>query len=123
MDMQAMNALARMLKLPAATQAGAGRGFVNPAMVQGNINLGARPVVRNPDGSISTVRSMSVNIGGGEVLIPTVSEDGRLLTPDQAIHQYLRTGRHLGIFNNPQSASEYAEALHNDQAKLYGIGR
>lgn len=88
-------------------------------MERGNINLGNRPVVRNPDGSISTVRSISVNFDGHEVLIPTVSDDGRILDEESAIEQYRRTGRHLGIFDTPENATSYAKRLHEEQARQY----
>lgn len=91
------------------------RGQLQP----GNIDLNNRPVVRNPDGSISTVRSISANFDGQEVLIPTVSDDGRILSDDDAIAQYQRTGRNLGIFDTPDNATAYAQSLHRDQEQRY----
>ncbi len=86
---------------------------------KGNIDIHNRPVVKNSDGSISTVRSMSTNIDGREVLIPTVSDDGRIMSDDEAIDNFMRTGKHLGMFDNPDDATAYAEILHNQQADEY----
>jgi hypothetical protein len=85
----------------------------------GNIDIFNRPRVQNADGSISTVRSMSVNIDGEEVLIPTVSPDGNMLSDKQAVDLYRETGQHLGKFNTPEDATEYAHGLHNQQDTFY----
>lgn len=84
----------------------------------GNIDLSNRPRVRNHDGSISTVRSLGVNIDNQEVLIPTVSEDGRIMGDEEAINTYVKTGRHLGKFKTPEESNAYAEVLHRSQEAM-----
>lgn len=87
---------------------------------RGNIDLKKRPRVQNPDGSISTVRSMSFNTGGREVLIPTVSDDGRIMSTDEAVQTYRKTGKHLGHFDSPKAATAYAKQLSKEQDRMYG---
>lgn len=90
-------------------------GLVEP----GNIDLAQRPIVNNPDGTYSTVRSASFNLDGVEVLLPTISDDGRPLSNQEAVQLYRRTGRHLGKFSSPEAATAYAQRLHEQQAAAY----
>lgn len=88
----------------------------------GNIDLFSRPVVRNPDGSVSTVRSASFNVDGKEVLVPLVSDDGRIMEPQEAYKAFLQSGKHLGVFDTPDNATEYAKKLHLLQEQMYKKG-
>ncbi len=85
---------------------------------RGNINLNKRQVVHNSDGTISTERSFSVNIDGKEVLLPTVI-DGKIVSEEEAIRHYEKTGQYLGKFNTVKEAEEYAEKLHKRQEWYY----
>lgn len=90
---------------------------------KGNIDLYARPQYRYPDGSVATVESMSFNIDGKEVLIPTIAYDSKgravKLTDDQAIQRYYDTGEYLGKFDTVKEADNYANKLHLQQEELY----
>lgn len=77
--------------------------------------LGVRDAVKNPDGSTSTVRTISIGTDEGEVLIPTVI-GGRVVSDEEAIQHYERTGEHLGVFNSPEEATRYAKKLSGEHA-------
>jgi soluble lytic murein transglycosylase-like protein len=78
--------------------------------------------VNNADGTMSTVRSISVGIDGKQVVIPTVSDDGKIMTSNEAIKLYLDSGKHLGKFKTVEEADAFAKQLSNDQAKMYSPG-
>lgn len=86
--------------------------------VAGTINIFDRPVVQNADGTVSTVRTISFGTDEGEVLVPTIADDGTVMTDDEAIARYNETGQHLGIFKTPAEATKYAKALHDQQEAL-----
>lgn len=90
----------------------------------GNIDLYNRPVTTNDDGSISTVRSIGFqptegNYAGKQVLVPTVSDNGQIMSNEDAINSFYNTGKHLGVFNNVRNANKYAKNLHKEQDKYY----
>lgn len=91
-----------------------------PGMIEaGNIDIANRPVVRNPDGSISTVRSITVEADGKYVVLPTIDPEGNNLTPDQAWDRFVRTHENLGVFDSQQAADNYAQSLHTQQEQMY----
>lgn len=85
----------------------------------GNIKIHERPIVKNSDGTMSTVRSISIGTDEGEVLIPTVV-GGKVVSNDEAIAHYKSSGEQLGIFDNEDDANAYAETLHEEQDVEYG---
>lgn len=87
--------------------------------VPGNIDLTARPIVQNADGTVSTVRTISIGTDRGEVLIPTVI-NGQVVSEEAATEHYRATGEHLGIFDTPENATAYAQQLHDEQARAAG---
>ena len=99
---------------PQRTVNGQWPGLLEP----GTLDLNNRPSVPNPDGGTSSVFSMSIGVDGKEYLIPRVSEDGRLLSEDDAVKEFYRTKNHLGAFDSPNNATKYAEALHRQQQSL-----
>jgi len=85
-----------------------------PQITSGNIDLFKQSKVKSEDGLTNTILSVSFNEGGKEILVPRVSPDGRTLSDQEAFALYKRTGKHLGIFKDEDSATAYAIQLHKD---------
>lgn len=74
--------------------------------------------VKNKDGTISTVRTIGININGEEVVIPTVHPDGYIMSNDEAVERYKQTGEYFGKFKSVDEATKFSIGLHNQQAKF-----
>jgi hypothetical protein len=99
----------------------------------GNIDLSNRPIVKNADGTYSTVRSITIPMDEGTpdeswFNIPTIGVTGeRLYTakPDgsedtsAALQEFLKTKQHLGRYKTRDAAIAAAQQIHEDQAKQY----
>lgn len=104
--------------------------YVNPVSGQiagmsapGNTDLSKLPVVKNPDGSYSTVYSTSFNDSlpgsptfGKEVLLRGILNGAKTDDIKALVNNYRKTGQHLGVFNNPDAATKYGIQLHEDWA-------
>jgi len=89
--------------------------------IKGNINLNNRPKVINNDGSISTIRTIGVSMDGLEYVIPTVSDDGKILSNEEAIDLFRKTKKHFGAFKTIKEATDFAEYLHKkEEEKIRG---
>lgn len=76
-------------------------------------------MAHNADGTISTVRSITIEVDGRFVLIPTVV-GGKVVSDKEAVAYYKRTGQYLGVFRSEAEADRYAQRLHESQARRYG---
>lgn len=96
----------------------------------GNIDLNNRPIYTNPNGSISTVRSIirgeEVNGQIVYVVIPTIVGTGvysgnsaSLLSDSAAWSHYKATGQHLGKFTTIKDADKFAQYLSVQQSEQY----
>ena len=91
---------------------------------EGNIDLHKRPIYKNEDGSISTVDSVTYEIDGKYVVLPTIVRDEngkakRLTEDEEIVNHYIKTGEYLGKFASLEEANGYANKLHYAQAYRY----
>lgn len=102
----------------------AGYPHAQAVLEYGNIDMLTRPSVVNADGSISTVRSIGISLSKSEtgekrtvhVLIPTVHDDGYIMSDDVATKLFKKTEKHLGVFSTIKELNRYAIMLHDMEA-------
>jgi hypothetical protein len=87
---------------------------------KGNIDLSNRPVVKNSDGTESTVKTITTEIDGKTVLLPTII-DGKEVSSKEAVKHYKETGEHMGIFSSEAAADAYDKKLHEEKGWV-GVG-
>lgn len=90
-----------------------------PKVVPGNLDP-TKPMsyVKNADGSVSTVRTISIGTDKGETLIPTVTSEGKVVSNEQAIDLFRKSGDNFGSYPTRADADNAAAALHSSQAGL-----
>jgi len=98
-----------------------GGGLMPGTVVPGNIDLSNRPKHKNADGSTSTVFSASFGVEGPHhLLLPRIRDDGYLMSNEEALSEYTRTKKHLGIYKSRKDADVAAELIHKQQAGIVG---
>lgn len=66
-----------------------------------------RPTIQNPDGSISTERTITIKTDKGFVNIPTII-NGKQYTAEEAISMYKNNGEDFGVFGTAMEAESAA---------------
>jgi hypothetical protein len=96
-------------------------GFVpeESFLEKGNIDVSKRPPVSVGDGQVATVHSMGIEEDGVYTVIPQVV-GGKLVSADEAVAHYHKSGEHLGKFADQASADSYAQALHKSEEERIG---
>ena len=91
----------------------------------GNINLSSTPAFNNKDGTRSYMTTVTYTDPqtGYQILIPGMAQnmDGtwQTLTYNDAVKQYLQTGKFFGVFQTAEQAQAYANELNNQQRDLF----
>jgi len=80
---------------------------------------------KNPDGSVSTVKTATSEVDGNYMNYPTIqkSPSGNWveLPPAVALSNVLKSGQHLGVYDDEQEALDAAEQLHQSEAARLGL--
>lgn len=84
--------------------------------VPGNVDMAARKVFVGEDRKAKILMPITVPVVGGQyAVVPSVDEDGTVLTKYQAISKYMETKQHLGVFETEEAARDYAGKIQSSQ--------
>lgn len=106
--------------------AGVNQYVARPApglVARGNVDIAHRLSVPTPGmpGYRSTVRSITVTDNQGRAYVLPTVVNGRVVSNEEAVKHWQRTGQHLGVFKTEAQANAYSESLHREQARLHTV--
>jgi hypothetical protein len=85
--------------------------------VQGNYDLNTLPLIGDEDNML--VNTMTLLKDGNTVVVaPLTDAKGNMLTTEQAMAQYKKTGSHMGKFDNQEAAAGYMTAVLTEQSEI-----
>ena len=104
----------------------AGYPYAQAIIKYGNINMLTRPRVQNADGTISTIKPIGIRFPDPDgtlrhVLIPTIADNGSVMSKDAATLLFRKNEKHLGIFSTKLDLSRYSRMLSDmERARIRG---
>lgn len=85
--------------------------------VMSSINTASRKPIKLSNGEIELFKPMAFRNSGKVVVVPMITDGGKLLTESGSINKYFETGMHLGIFDNMVEAKMRIEELEKQKYK------
>jgi len=85
--------------------------------LKGNIDTSSRKPIVLSNGEIGLFKPMAFRNAGKVIVVPTITDGGKLLTESGAINKYFETGMHLGVFDNMSDAKIHIEELEKELLK------
>lgn len=84
-----------------------------------NIDAFVLPKFKNANGGYNTANAFSLPTPRGTVLLPMTREDGSMMTRDESVAEYEKTGGHLGVFSSTLAAEMHSRFLNAAQQEWF----